>query len=545
MYKEYFGLKELPFSITPDPRYLYMSEKHREALAHLVYGISSDGGFILLTGEVGTGKSTICRCLLEQLPKNTDIAFILNPKVTVEELLATVCDELCIYYPEGITSVKVFVDRINAYLLNAHARGRKTVLIIEEAQNLGTDVLEQVRLLTNLETNQLKLLQIIMVGQPELKELLSRSDMRQLAQRITARYHLGPLSKKEVASYVNHRLAVAGRSTPLFPASTINKLFCLSRGIPRVINLLCDRALLGAYVQGQERVDKHILEKAAFEISGESEAKAQTRNKITWALAGSLLLGVFILLAATFYQYAPQTASTHIPEPQKPAVSAVLNPTMSTLQWPADQPLHLSKEMSYEALFKQWRLPYQTQKHDTACKQAQAQGLRCLDERSSLEGLLRLNRPVVMKFSDDSGKEFYATLTSLLGQTASFILGTEQKTVDIKEIEQRWTGDYLLLWRAPPHYRAELKPGHRGPEVQWLENQIALVQTKTVPSENKSVFDNTLVRQVKKFQLAEGLPPDGIVGPQTLIHLNTASGSDEPLLSQKVSPENRDKRSGH
>ncbi|MCX5719348.1 MAG: AAA family ATPase, partial [Nitrospirae bacterium] len=282
MYSEYFGLTELPFSIAPDPRYLYMSDQHREALAHLVYGLHSDGGFVLLTGEVGTGKTTVCRCLLEQIPENTDVAFVLNPKLSVEELLATICDELGIHYPEGNTSIKVFVDHINAYLLKAHDQGRKTVLILEEAQNLSTDVLEQVRLLTNLETNQCKLLQIIMLGQPELKDMLSRPELRQLAQRITARYHLSSLPRKEVAAYVNHRLAVAGTRNSLFPPSTIGKLFRLSGGIPRLINLLCDRALLGAYVQGQDRVDKPTLSQAAHEIFGKTKTQGLQRKTFKW-----------------------------------------------------------------------------------------------------------------------------------------------------------------------------------------------------------------------------------------------------------------------
>jgi type II secretory pathway predicted ATPase ExeA len=268
MYKEYFGLKELPFSIAPDPRYFYMSSQHREALAHLVYGINSNGGFILLTGEVGTGKSTVCRCLLEQIPPNFAIALILNPQLTVIELLATMCDELCIEYPKGNTSIKVFIDCINAYLLDAHSKGRKTVIIIEEAQNLSTEVLEQVRLLTNFETTKQKLLQIVMLGQPELSDMLSRPEMRQLSQRITTRYHLSSLSKKEVASYVKHRLSIAGARSGLFPPSSIRKLFCLSRGIPRLINLICDRALLGAYAGGRDRVDRSILSKAAREIFG-------------------------------------------------------------------------------------------------------------------------------------------------------------------------------------------------------------------------------------------------------------------------------------
>lgn len=288
MYKEYFGLKELPFSIAPDPRYLYMSNQHREALAHLVYGINSDGGFILLTGEVGTGKSTVCRSLLEQIPPNFAIALILNPQLTVTELLATICDELSIEYPEGNTSIKVFVDCINAYLLDAHSKGRKTVLIIEEAQNLSIEVLEQVRLLTNLETTKQKLLQIVMLGQPELNYMLSRPELRQLSQRITTRYHLSSLSKKEVTSYVKHRLSVAGTRSGLFPPSSIRKLFCLSRGIPRLINLICDRALLGAYAQGRDQVDRSMLSKAAREIFGHSGVKirfsrifARTQNGFT------------------------------------------------------------------------------------------------------------------------------------------------------------------------------------------------------------------------------------------------------------------------
>lgn len=299
MYREYFGLKELPFSIAPDPRYLYMSNQHQEALAHLVYGINSEGGFVVLTGEVGTGKTTVCRCLLEQIPENCDIAFILNPKLTVEELLATVCDELGISHPEGNTSIKVFVDRINDFLLDAHARGRKMVLIIEEAQNLNTEVLEQVRLLTNLETNQRKLMQIIMLGQPEFREMLSRPELRQLAQRVTARYHLGSLSRKEVAAYVNHRLAVAGTHSKLFPDSTIGKLYRLSGGIPRLINLLCDRALLGAYVQGQDRIDKPTLTKAAREVFGKTSIRKQHRKTFRRVLASLVLIGCIAALVST------------------------------------------------------------------------------------------------------------------------------------------------------------------------------------------------------------------------------------------------------
>ncbi len=216
MYNDHFGLHDHPFSIAPDPRYLFMSDRHREALAHLLYGIRNEGGFVLLTGEIGTGKTTVCRCLLEQLPADTRVAYIINPRLSALELLATICGEFGISCPEGNSS-KLFIDRLNVFLLDSHAAGRQSVLIIDEAQNLSAEVLEQIRLLTNLETNRRKLLQIILIGQPELRVLLARPDLRQLAQRITARYHLQALSKREVIKYVSHRLAIAGARKPLFP----------------------------------------------------------------------------------------------------------------------------------------------------------------------------------------------------------------------------------------------------------------------------------------------------------------------------------------
>jgi len=282
MYKEYFGLKDLPFSIAPDPNYLYMSEKHREALAHLIYGIRSEGAFVLLTGEVGAGKTTICRCMLEQMPDNCDSAFIINPRLTDVELLASICEELGIKYPEDATSVKIFVDLINRRLLDSHASGRRTLLIIDEAQNLGQAALEQLRLLTNLETNRAKLLQIVLIGQPELRDMLNRTELRQLSQRITARFHLEPLSQKEMSEYISHRLSVAGSHRNLFPGPIIRRLFHLSKGVPRIINLICDRALLGAYVQGKDAVDKKTLNKAAGEALGETRSPGPLKKLGNW-----------------------------------------------------------------------------------------------------------------------------------------------------------------------------------------------------------------------------------------------------------------------
>ncbi|MGO9377434.1 MAG: ExeA family protein [Dissulfurispiraceae bacterium] len=294
MYKEYFRLRDLPFSIAPDPAFLYMSTKHREALAHLLYGVSSDSTFVLLTGDIGTGKTTVCRCMLDQLAENCDTAFILNPRLTEEELLASICEEIGIEYPAVGASVKNLVDRINNHLLKSHAGGRRTLLIIDEAQNLSPSVLEQLRLLTNLETNRCKLLQIILIGQPELRKMLEKPELRQLSQRITARFHLEPLSRSDIANYVGHRLAVAGARRQLFPPSVIKRLYSLTGGVPRLINLICDRALLGTYAQSKGRVNRATLNRAAYEVLGKKRSDIRLRyalgrltswlrKRLTWA----------------------------------------------------------------------------------------------------------------------------------------------------------------------------------------------------------------------------------------------------------------------
>jgi len=322
MYLEHFGLKEAPFSIVPDPRYLYMSKGHREALAHLRYGISNNACFVVLTGEVGTGKTTICRSLLKQMPGDIETAFILNPKLSVEELLASVCDEFGIDYPKGNTSVKVFVDAINEYLLAVHRSGRRAVLIIEEAQNLSPGVLEQLRLLTNLETDRRKLLQIILLGQPELRDMLDCPELRQLTQRITAGYHLGPLSSGELDAYITHRITVAGCEGRLFPSSLMPKLFRLSKGIPRVINVICDRALLGAFVEGQGVVSRNTMTTAAAEVSRKGGGR-QGWQMLGWTAAGLLLVIFGVLLASGYHHFrvasvAAEKTGSASPEKRSP-----------------------------------------------------------------------------------------------------------------------------------------------------------------------------------------------------------------------------------
>lgn len=568
MYTQHFDIDESPFSIAPDPHYLYMSEGHREALAHLLYGVKGNGGFVLLTGEVGTGKTTVCRCLLEQLPEHVNIALILNPKVTALELLSSICDELHILYKKDDKSIKAAVDRISDYLLAAHAGGRKTVLIIDEAQNLAAPVLEQIRLLTNLETNKCKLLQIIMLGQPELLDKLSRPDLRQLAQRITARYHLGPLAKKEIAFYVRHRLSVAGLDTKLFSPACMKRLAKLSGGVPRLINIICDRALLGAYAQGEKTVTLSILDRAAREIFGEishfrpRRIPARSSRWLVTALA-VLVVGGVAVTAARYYGNDSQTtfrktegrhtgrdavleSSVHSPgrhlsaltlpapvadaQPQLPAPEVDEAPVGNRLAWPPDQTLAASQNLGFQNLFQAWGFNYPLADSSDACHSAELNGLRCLALSSNLEDLISTDRPALLMLYNKKHDPFYGTIIAIDHGKATILLGTDSDVVPLQEITRHWYGQYTVLWRPPPGYHRPLQLGYTGPAVKWLAETLASVQDFHLSLQEEPVFDNSLLLRVRKFQVEASLTPDGIAGPRTLMKLNTAAGLDVPTL---------------
>jgi general secretion pathway protein A len=507
-------------------------------------GVSGEGGaaFVLLcpgrTGEVGTGKTTISRCLLEQIPESCDVAYIFNPKLTVEELLSTICVEFGIACPSANTSIKVFIDCINAHLLDTHASGRHSVLIIDEAQNLSAEVLEQMRLLTNLETNERKLLQIILIGQPELATMLERPDLRQLAQRIVARYHLGKLSKAEVAAYVQHRLEVAGTQRQLFPPVLMGRLHRLSGGIPRVINVLCDRALLGTYAQGKERVDRATLEQAAREVFPQASSQRRGMRLLQAGLA-VLVAGALVSLLIYWQQpevtqataqqpvteSVPPSLNTEAEEPAKEIDSEATLPEVLT--WPADLPSERSKDMAYAALFSAWGADYQGM---DPCLQAETLGLRCQAGRGGLDELRKSNRPAVLSMRDEQGREFFATLTALTSDSATFAIGANTTSVALSALASQWSGYYSLLWRMPPVTQRVIRPGDHGAEVEWLSKQLALVQGRIVATDSDWVFDDVLTAQVKQFQLSQGLTPDGNAGPQTLNRLVNLADQTAPRL---------------
>ena len=540
MYLTYFGLAEAPFSIAPDPRYLYLTRNHQEALAHLLYGVNGGGGFVLLTGEVGAGKTTVCRCLLEQIPDSCDVAYIFNPRLTVAELLSTICAELSIDCPPGNASIKVFVDCINAYLLDANARGRHTVLIIDEAQNLSADVLEQMRLLTNLETNQRKLLQIILLGQPELGRMLEQPELRQLSQRIVARYHLGALTKAEVGPFVRHRLEVSGTQHQLFPQALMGQLYRVSKGVPRLINVICDRALLGAYTQGKDRVDRATLARAAREVFGKPAAP---ERRLRPAVSVVLVLAAGAALALGAHQWLQRdTGNPLIPSASEKSTAAAEQQTApggaagssptdepDALDWPVDVPRPRGLAMAYAALFRAWGAEFTG---GDACEQARRIGLRCQKARSGLDELRKINRPAVVRLLDDEGKEFHAALTRLDAGRATLAVGGENRTVSLQTLAARWSGHYVVLSSLPPRPQDYIRHGARGPAVAWLNRQLAPGQDNAAPTNGNAVFDDALVERLKEFQVAQGLKPDGIVGPRTLMSLNAVGDRSEPKLSR-------------
>ncbi len=527
MYLQFFGLNEKPFAITPDPRYLYMSARHADALAHLLYGISESGGFIQLTGEIGTGKTTLVRSMLEQTPENADIALILNSQVTAIEFLQGIGDELGIAPPEAPGSTKALVDALNTHLLAAHARGRRTVLVVDEAQNLRPEVLEQVRLLTNLETARHKLLQIILIGQPELRELLDRHDLRQLAQRITGRYHLEPLDRDDTTRYVDHRLRVAGAPTQLFTPAGLRELYTRSGGVPRLINILADRALLGAYSRELPQVDGRLVREAAREVFDRDSRRSPRR----W-LAAPAALAIILATAAAWQLLDRPAALDEAPNADTihpirlagmaPAAAPVPPPGVDlvTLEQLLSLGMDTSTDGAFETLFGLWNTPYR-RGEGLACEQADRHGLACLFQRGSLSHLMKLGRPSILNLVDADGAAHQIVLTSVDGDAAEVGIDGERFWISVPELSDYWFGDYLLLWRPEGDPRQTLRVGMRDPRVVWLRAALAQLTGEPLPPADSPLFDESVEARVRDYQRSRRLAVDGLVGPRTLIILQS------------------------
>ncbi len=569
MYAPFFGLERPPFSIAPDPRYLFMSERHREALAHLLYGLGAGGGFVLLTGEIGTGKTTVCRCFLEQVPDSCNVAYIFNPRLTVPELLRSICDEFGVAHRPavpGAETVKDCIDPLNEFLLRAHAAGRSSVLVIDEAQSLALDVLEQLRLLTNLETSERKLLQIILIGQPELRAMVAHPRLEQLAQRVIARYHLGPLSRAETAQYVAHRLAVAGLRGPLpLGRRALARVFALTGGVPRRINLLCDRALLGAYSRGERQVHPGTLRQAAREAFGtpaaprsRSPAAAGARR---WGIAAAgVLAGAAAALALVWRLGAwpggaapaarPAAAAAAAPKPAAAAPAAAtaapaaLPPTPPAPPPPpapptlaqflaAQPPADKGEAPAWRVLAQAWSAEVPASAPD-ACAALAAEGLRCFRTHRASLGLLRLiDRPVLLTLhaaeGDAAGQ--LVLLQALVGERAWLAgAGGARLSVPLAELAPLWHGDIATLWRAPANLPASGDVLASSAATAWLDRQLARASSTPVPA--RGLGSAARRARIHQFQLAQGLTPDGQAGPLTLMLLNRATGVQEPRLQR-------------
>jgi general secretion pathway protein A len=589
MYVQYFGLKHEPFSIAPDPRYLFMSERHREALAHLLYGVKGGGGgFVLLTGEIGAGKTTVCRCLLEQIPKRCNVAYIFNPKLTALELLKTVCEEFHVavqaHEPGTVFTAKDYLDPFNRFLIETHSVGLNNVLIIDEAQNLASDVLEQLRLLTNLETNERKLLQIVLIGQPELRTMLRRPELEQVAQRVIARYHLDALSEAETAMYLRHRLAIAGLTSAMpFSQRAMQEIHHAARGVPRRINLLADRALLGAYAESVPRVDKRIVEKAATEVFGAERraARLDALRTSPWALgvgglaAGLALAGTTAWLwprdstapaargaaastptmaspaaskaasavvagaasaprAATAPAVAPAAAASASPAPAgdgngaaPSAAAAASAPLFLTAAEAVARGAWRSEAEAWRELAPQWGIALPDNSAGEPCAVAQRAQWQCYRTASGGLPLVRqLDRPGFITLRDGSGRPAYALLLGLNPRAATLRIGRDTVDVTLVSLAALWPGDFATYWRAPEGYAGILLPGARGPVVDALAAQLASVRGEAAPTV-PVLYDNAMAARVTGFQTTQGLLADGRAGPTTLMQLARATGSTQ------------------
>jgi general secretion pathway protein A len=546
MYTQFFGLNEKPFAITPDPRYLFMSERHGEGLAHLVYGVTESGGFIQLTGEVGTGKTTLVRTLLGQMPSEIDVALILNPQLTALEFLLAICEELGVPLPDDRNSSKALVDALNLHLLNAHARGRRTILLVDEAQNLSAGVLEQLRLLTNLETAKQKLLQIILIAQPELRDLLSQTNLRQLAQRVTGRYHLEPLSREEAARYIDHRLKVAGGLTEIFDQGAKREVYRLSGGIPRLMNVICDRALLGAYSRESRKVNKWMVRRAAAEVSGQK----LTPLVFKWAVPVVAAIGIALALVGLWSLIdgdTPEadTADTvRIPvasarsEEQAPAVRTNASgderidrqATGNDAQPGLEQQLRAagagtSVEAAMSTLFDLWNVEFDASASSTDCQQAEAKGLSCYFNRGSWSGIRQLDRPVMLTLTDSQGDTHQPVLVSLDETSGELAIAGTRVSYPLDEISEMWFGQYLLVWRPPNGRNDVMRPGMRDPNVLWLRQSLAALGADYRPANlDSELFDEDLEQKLMQFQRSHRLRIDGIAGEQTQILINSLLG---------------------
>jgi general secretion pathway protein A len=548
MYASFFGLHDEPFSVAPDPRFMYLSDAHREALKHLELGLRGGGGFVLLTGEIGAGKTTVWRAFLETLPADVDIATVVNPRLRVDALLARVCEDLRVELPDG--PARDPIDALHGHLLLTHAQGRRTLIAVDEAQALSDDVLEQLRLLTNLVTSDRKLVQVLLIGQPELLDTLARPEMEPLAQRVVSRYHLPALPADETRRYIAHRLAVAGAGGPLpFDDAALARIHAFCHGIPRRINVLCDRTMLAAFEARRPRIGRDLVDQVADQVftrparpsppempapapavPAEAAPPPAAGQRIWPWIALALLVGgiaspwVRGLLAGPEPTPAVAAAAAASPAP------AVAPPSTATAPGAAEPSLPrvtlsdlyagaVDEGDAWRTLALAWKV---TLGPGDPCAAAAAQGLQCHRGKGGLAPIRVLDRPVVLPLVDGAGRRCHPVLVGLDGGLATLRLGERLVQLPMVELARDWRGEFATLWRAPAGYRdGQVVSEVDGTVGRWLAERLDRVDGGR---------SGSLDARVAAFQAAQGLAPDGLAGAMTLMQLNRTAGVDEPRL---------------
>ena len=523
MYLDFYGLKERPFALVPDPRFLYLSRAHREALAHLLYGIESGDGFIEVVGQVGTGKTTLCRTLLGRVGTEIEIAYIFNPSPSEIELLMSINREFGL--PTAARGRGELLEQLNRFLLEKRLQDRRVLLVIDEAQNLEPAVLEQIRLLSNLETDQEKLLQIILIGQPELEENLARADLRQLKQRITVRWDLSPFDRQEVGEYVEHRLRVAGCDNPgIFSPRALRALYRVSRGTPRVINAVADRALLAGYAQGSPVVTARMVRAASRELPASEGSSETGRGMSVRAAGGFLAVGLVTGLVATFLWPATFRAATPVPAVSAAALAGALALPVDgdLVRYLSPMSTNASAARALDALLLTWgyepaRLPAINPNRIGSVARGVGP-MRVLVTRTRYERLDALNLPGLLELELEPGVPRYAALTGI-DAGGSPILGAGEHRFQLTErdLNRYWTGRVFYLWSNFESLPA-LAAGMQGSAVRWLQvrlSELGYLQ----PGDPSGEFDELTAQAVRRFQLDRGLEQSGQLGPATLIAL--------------------------
>jgi len=529
MYLDFFGFREKPFTLTPNPRFVFLSKNHREAFAHLLYGIDNRAGFIALTGEVGTGKTTVLRALLSQLDADHHrTALIFNPSLAPPELLQNINREFGISTSPSNTSS--LLDNLNQFLLRENAEGRTVVLVIDEAQNLRGSVLEQIRLISNLETEREKLIQIVLSGQPELAQFLERKEMRQLSQRITVRYHLQPMDFQDTVDYINHRLEVAGgRGGVIFSQAALKRIYRYSGGLPRLINVACDRSLLAGYTRDTARISSRIVAVGIKDMRRNTGYYTRRRRLIlipTLAVLAALLAAGIYFTGSDFIDQF--NASQHSEATEKPAkkypiitgeeISGAMAAELGKVSEPE------SARRAFNTIAGFWKVPPVLESGNLSRfngmeRAALDRHLRLYRFSGNLGALLRIDCPAAleMMLPGIPGKRFVSLMSKDNEQLVVDPPIPGKISLSFSELEKHWSGQGFLLWKDFLNLLPRISVGSKGGEIKQLQGLLREAGTQSSPF--SGIYDGDTLSAVKEFQTSRGIQSDGIVGDQTLMFL--------------------------